>query len=814
MGTESKVLHNWRLRFIDATDDALLLTDGNVVLDCNQRAVALFRCMESSQLVGSSLLDLTPDRHSILVACDEDTGGAVTGTHTDGLVRQDGERFTALVSVSVLVDPGSRAFVVSLRDITSRLIVQQEDGLLEQAYLMALFERSPEAIAIVDRNGIVLRVNSFFGRVFGYRMEEVVGRDIDQLIVPESNREEGRDLTRTGLSGMEVEYQTWRRRKSGEIFPTSVLAAPIFHNGSLVALYVIYRDISRLREVEQKLKQAQRQLDAVISQAPITIFLLDAETRFAMSVGQVMDRAGWKESDLLGQSAYDFFAEMPDVLSAIRLSVSGQTARVVTEFRGTSLELQFTPIQDADGGIQSIIGVMRDVTDSILAQKQLEFMAHHDILTGLPNRKMFQEQVRDAIRRAKRHKSGFAVLFLDLDRFKAINDALGHQTGDQVIQHAAVQCASILREVDLVARLGGDEFAILLEEVEKNEQIETVIRRLQAAISVRYFDDDRDLTVECSIGISLYPRDGLDEEALIKNADTAMYKAKSSGRGRYMFYTPDLPDSPSGEYAKTTLLRRALEQEHFVLHYQPIVRTSDLAVTGVEALIRLRQSDGHLMPPLEFIALAEETGLIIPIGSWVLQEACRQQRAWLEKDAWQLRMAINLSARQFRDPEFLATIGDMLSKMDIPPELFMVEITESMMFPDPRTALAILAELRALRVAVSIDDFGTGFSSLSYLKDFSVDFIKTDRSFIAGTPNDKKSCGITRTILSLSRNLGMGMIAEGVETAGQYRFLQTIGCDEMQGFFFGRPVDSETLSVRFEQSPIKDHQPILQIPEN
>ncbi len=814
MSTESKIQDNWRLRFIDETDDALLLTDGDIVLDCNQRAVALFRCGESNPLVGLSLLDLTPDHHSILVACDEDTGGAVTGTHTDGLVRRDGEHFTALVSVSVLVDPSSRAFVISLRDITSRLVVQQQDGRLEQAYLMTLFERSPEAIAIVDPRGTVLRVNHFFCRVFGYPTEEAIGQDIDQLIVPESRRDEGRDLTRTGLSGMEVEYQTWRRRKSGELFPVSVLATPILHNGSLVALYVIYRDISRLREAEQRLKQTQRELDAVISQAPITIFLLDSEMRFTMGLGQAMERVGWKESDLLGKSAYEFFSEMPDVLSAIRLSLSGQTPRVVSEFRGTSLELQFTLIQDADSGAQSIMGVMRDVTDSVLAQKQLEFMAHHDILTGLPNRKMFQEQVRDAIRRAKRHKSGFAVLFLDLDRFKAINDTLGHQTGDQVIQHAAVQCASILREVDMVARLGGDEFAILLEEVDTNEPVETAIRRLQSAIAAPYFDDDRDLTVGCSIGISLYPRDGLDEDSLIKHADTAMYKAKNLGRGQYMFYAPDLPDSPSGEYAKTTLLRRALEQGRFVLHYQPIVRTLDQTVTGVEALIRLRQSDGHLMPPLEFIALAEETGLIIPIGCWVLEEACRQQRAWLEKNAWQLRMAINLSARQFRDPKFLTTIGDMLEKMNVPPELFMVEITESMMFPDPRTALAILGELRAMRVAVSIDDFGTGFSSLSYLKDFSVDFIKTDRSFIAGTPNDKKSCGITRTILSLSRNLGMGMIAEGVETAGQYHFLQTIGCDEMQGFFFGRPVEAETLSVRFEQSPIKNHQPILQVPEN
>ncbi len=813
MDPVTKIVDCWRTQYVDATDDALLLTDGSMIMDCNRQAVTVFNCGDRTALAGSALSVLTPDRHSILTACDDDTAGTLTGTHTDGLVRRDGERFTAIVSVSVVSVENSCAYVICLRDITSRLAAQEPDSELEHTYLKTLFEYSPEAIAIVDRNGLVLQINNRFVHMFGYDRHEVIGQDIDALIVPESLKVEARDLTQTALTGMESEYQALRLRKNGSVFPASILAAPVSYKGSLVALYVIYRDISLLKKTERQLQQTQHQLDAVISQAPIAIFTLDGNACFTFCAGKAMEYVGLTQSDLLGKSAFDLFPDQPDVLSALNQVLTGKMALAVAELRGASFELQCTPIPGDRGAVQSVIGVMHDVTNTILARKQLEFMAHHDLLTGLPNRALFQERVRDAIRRAKRNQSVLAVLFIDLDRFKTINDTLGHQMGDRVIQHAAVQCASVLREVDTVARLGGDEFAVLLEDAESEKLTRVIAERLLSALAEPCFEDDRDLTVKGSIGISLYPRDGLDVDTLVKNADTAMYKAKESGRGRAEPYSPDLQANTSGEYAKTALLRRALEQNDFVLHYQPSVQVANLVIAGVEALVRLRQPDGHLMPPLEFIALAEETGLIIPIGHWVLQEACRQLKIWMTGQDLQIRMAINLSARQFRDPDFLRTIGDTLVQFDIPPELFMVEITESMMFPDPHAAKMTLSELRAMHIAVSLDDFGTGFSSLSYLKDFSVDYIKIDRSFIAGTPHDKKSCGITHTILTLARNLNMGVIAEGVETAGQFHFLCESNCDEAQGFYLGRPVDSETLITRFMQCPISGHRPVLEMPD-
>lgn len=809
MSNHAESVTDWRIQFIDATDDAFLLTDGDVVLECNRRAAELFRYDDPRQLVGNALSSLTPDGHSILGACDDDPAGAVTGTHTDSFLRQNGERFTGIVSMTVVTCAGARCYVLSLRDITGRLASQDVSGNLNQAYLTALFEHSPEAIAIVDRNGSVLQINQQFLNMFSYSKDELDGADIDRLIVPESLREEAEDLTQTALVGMESEHQTLRRRKDGTLFPVSILAAPIFYNGSLVALYVIYRDISRLKDTEKRLQQTQSQLDAVIRQAPIAIFSLDHNGRFTFCAGKAMEHAGLTEHDLIGKSAFDLFPELPDVLSAVSQALKGNAAMAVAEFHGASFEIQYTPVKAADGTVQSVIGVARDVTETILSRKQLEFMAQHDILTGLPNRALFHERVRDAIRRAKRRKSILAVLFIDLDRFKIINDTLGHQMGDRVIQRAAVQCASAVREVDTVARLGGDEFAVVLEEVDSEQNVGVVAQRVLDALMQPYLEESCDLTIKGSVGVSLYPKDGLDVDTLIKHADAAMYKAKETGRGHFEFYSPDIQESTSTEFAKTALLRQALEQGNFVLHYQPSIRTSDLSVLGVEALIRLRQPDGHLMPPLEFIALAEETGLIVPIGEWVLQEACRQLKAWMTEDALNIRMAINLSARQFRDSRFLTTIGDTLESLNIPPEQFMVEITESMMFPDPHIAQMTLSELRSMHIAVSIDDFGTGFSSLSYLKDFSVDYIKIDRSFIAGTPNDKKSCGITRTILTLARNLSMGVIAEGVETAGQYHFLKGIGCDEVQGYFFGRPMNSSALITQLRKYLGADGKPVL-----
>jgi diguanylate cyclase (GGDEF)-like protein len=452
-----------------------------------------------------------------------------------------------------------------------------------------------------------------------------------------------------------------------------------------------------------------------------------------------------------------------------------------------------------DSPITGVIGVTRDVTETMLARKQLEYMAHHDVLTGLPNRALLNDRMTEAVNRAKRHHKKFAVLFVDLDRFKQVNDTLGHQAGDRLIQWVATRCNACVRDVDTVSRLGGDEFAILLEDLTSAHGAAVVAQRLLDALKGPYHDGGRLIATGGSVGISLYPDDGLDTETLLKSADNAMYRAKERGRGGFEFFSRDLGEASAAIFTKTNWLREALEARDFVLHYQPTVDLRARRVNGVEALIRMRKPDGALMPPLEFIALAEETGLIIPIGEWVIEEACRQIKAWDALGHSHLRMAINLSAKQFQDRKFVQKFADSLGSRGVKPSRIMVEVTESMMFPDPQLARSVFAELKDMRVAVAIDDFGTGYSSLAYLKDFPVDFVKIDRTFIAGVPHDQKACGITRTIAVMSHNLQLGVIAEGVETEVQYAFLRELDCDEAQGFYLCHPLDAKALTERLTE---------------
>ncbi|EQD69785.1 response regulator receiver modulated diguanylate cyclase/phosphodiesterase with PAS/PAC sensor(s) [mine drainage metagenome] len=670
---------------------------------------------------------------------------------------------------------------------------------LDQSYLHALFEHSPEAIVVLDREGKILSANPRFQKMFGYATEEILGSDIDHLVVPERLRHEAKNLNLSALVGMETEHQTTRRRKDGTTLPVSILAAPILHEGNLVAFYSIYRDLSALRDAEWRLAQTQTRLDAILSQAPIVLFTLDTDAVFTFCAGKAMESAGLTVQESIGQSAYDLFKGIPEMPAAIGQTLKGERVSIMVTFRGLTYEVQFSPILDADGAVDGVLGLAHDVTEMQLARKQLEFMAHHDILTGLPNRALFHDRVQEALHRAKRRNTKVALLFLDLDRFKQVNDTLGHQTGDRLLKWVAHTARGAVRDMDTVARFGGDEFAVLVEDIDTTLGAAAVAQRLLDGLNQPYEDAGHPITTGASLGISLYPDDGLDAETLLKQADIAMYRAKNGGRGYYEFFSKDMSEAATAIFTKTAWMRHALEHDGFVLHYQPTINLQDGCMTGVEALIRLRQPDGILMPPLEFIALAEETGLIIPIGRWVVHEACRQWKAWQAEHGLNLRMAINLSAREFHDDAFVRTIGDTLEAHAVPTERFMVEITESMMFPDLLKAHAMLGELRDMKIAVAIDDFGTGYSSLAHLKDFPANYIKIDQSFVAGVPADERTCGIVRTIVAMAKNLNLGVIAEGVETEAQRSYLQALDCDEAQGFLFGAPTEAQILSRRLDK---------------
>lgn len=422
------------------------------------------------------------------------------------------------------------------------------------------------------------------------------------------------------------------------------------------------------------------------------------------------------------------------------------------------------------------------------AQEQLRVMANYDPLTNLANRSMLHEQIRHAIEMARRQKKELAVLFVDLDHFKKINDSLGHHVGDRVLRSIAKRVVRCVRSADTVARLGGDEFTVLLEEIENLETVITIAERIIAAVAETLVLGEQELSLSCSIGISHFPRDGDSVERLLQNADAAMYRAKKLGRNRYQFFTEDLHKMALHRLERENELRKALQNNEFRLVYQPQTDVQSGEIIGVEALVRWQHPGGELLPPKEFVALAEETGLIVHLGEWVLSEACRQAQAWHKELGYPIKMGVNLSVGQFTVRNIAQWVSDVLQDAGFPAESLVLEITESLAVESGAEHLELLSELKDIGVQLALDDFGTGNSSLSYLKHFPVDILKIDRSFVQGIPDDLHGEAIARATIGLAQSLGLEVVAEGVETDAQRTWLEQEGCYLMQGYLFSRPL--------------------------
>nr|MBA2689187.1 EAL domain-containing protein [Burkholderiales bacterium] len=425
------------------------------------------------------------------------------------------------------------------------------------------------------------------------------------------------------------------------------------------------------------------------------------------------------------------------------------------------------------------------------AQERIQHLATHDGLTDLPNRVMFSQVLKLAIQSARRYGRHFAVLFIDLDRFKIINDTLGHDAGDTLLKEMSQRIKDNLRSSDFVARLGGDEFVVLVQEINDAEQAATVARKLLSVLIKPVMIVGQECRVTASIGISRYPLDAQDEQALMKNADIAMYLAKEEGKNNFQFYSKDIKTQSLERLTMETSLRRALERTEFFLHYQAKLDLKSGAITGVEALVRWQHPDLGLISPLQFIPLAEETGLIVPIGKWVLQTACAQNVAWQRAGLPPVCMAVNLSPRQFADENLLLDLASVLEETAMRPELLELEITESMVMVNIDRAAKQLTAIKKMGVRLAIDDFGTGYSSLAQIKRFPIDTIKVDRSFIRELPQDAEDKAITEAIIAMGKSLSLTVVAEGVETEEQQSFLRDHACDEMQGYYFSKPVPPE-----------------------
>ena len=462
------------------------------------------------------------------------------------------------------------------------------------------------------------------------------------------------------------------------------------------------------------------------------------------------------------------------------------------------IEDSVSPIHDREGRKIGAVIVFHDVSAAQTMALQMTYSAQHDFLTGLPNRMLLNDRVSQAIALATRHMKKVSVLVLDLDGFKYINDSLGHPIGDKLLQSIAKCLVDCVRDSDTVSRQGGDEFIVLLSEVEESEDPAILARRVLQAVAESHSIDQHDLHVTASIGLSVYPDDGLDAETLIKHADTAMYQAKENGRQGYRFFTPAMNARAVERQSVEESLRTALQCQEFALHYQPKINLKTGAITGAEALIRWKHPTRGWVPPSEFIPVAEDCGLILPIGNWVLREACKQARAWIDEGLPLGTMAVNISAIQFRDGRFLDGVFAILKETGLDPRSLELELTEGVLMTRAEAAASVLKILKATGVQVAVDDFGTGYSSLSYLRKFPIDTLKIDQSFIHQITTIPDETVIVSAIIGIGRALNLRVVAEGVETPLELAFLQAHQCDEGQGYYFSRPIPPEQFAKLLE----------------
>ncbi len=517
-----------------------------------------------------------------------------------------------------------------------------------------------------------------------------------------------------------------------------------------------------------------------------------AETIFGYSAGEIIGESGYM---LVGGDENERLASMWMELMQTRQSTRVSMTNKTKRGEEISSEWYNTPLVDADNKVIGVASLVQDVTERLNTERTIHYMAHHDALTGLPNRRLMQDRLNQAILSARRQQHHVGLLFIDLDRFKLVNDTLGHETGDYVLRDVSKRLAKVVREGDTVSREGGDEFVIVLPDLEKPEFAQVVANKILAELARPIEVSGHELTVTASIGISHYPNDATDVQHLLKHADSAMYQAKDAGRNTARFFTSDLNFLLSKRLEVESRLRRGIERNEFFLRYQPQVDVLNGKIVGLEALLRWNDPQHGEIYPKDFISIAEELGLIVPLGEWVFRTACQQIKAWEQEGFRDLTVSVNLSPRQFVSRKLLPSMKAALLETGVSASRIDLEITETMAMRNLEQSIEILTELRRLGATISIDDFGVGYSSLGQLKRLPAQTLKIDRSFISQIPEDANSCSITEAIIAMGKRLKLRVIAEGVEQVGQLEFLRANGCDAFQGFLFAKPLTTPEVTA-------------------
>lgn len=684
-----------------------------------------------------------------------------------------------------------------------------------QSVFQGLFEASPDALVVVDTEGRIALANRQTEKAFGYSRLELIGQSMDCLLVERlrNSHLQQRLLYQDAPHqlSMGTALALIGRRRDGSEFPLDILLRPV-HSSSGKQILAAVRDTTERDATLAALHEARERGRVTLESIGDAVLSIDTDGKLDYLNKGAEQMVGWSRDEALGRPLAQIFqigehnardTVLVPLEHAIRENPDlGMTRLSVLSHRdGSEVSIEYTvaPIRDKAGKATGMMVVFRDISKTREMAHQMAYLAQHDFLTNLPNRMLLSDRLTQAIGSAERNGAQLAVLFLDLDHFKHINDSLGHGIGDRLLESVAKRLAACVRRSDTVSRVGGDEFVILLAEIEHADDAAISARKLIDALGGTHQIAGHALQVSTSIGISVYPYHGQDAETLVKNADLAMYHAKDSGRNNFQFFTPDMDLRSVERQAIESGLRHALDHGEFELYYQPKVDLATGAVIGAEALIRWQHPQRGLISPAHFIPIAEDSGLIVPIGRWVMQAACRQMQAWRKIGAPLVSVSVNISALDFRSRHFLDNVRAILADTQVEPHYLELELTESVLMQHAEAAICLLDELKGIGVRLSVDDFGTGYSSLSYLRHFPIDVVKIDQSFLHEITTRADNAAIVSAVIGMCEGLQCAVIAEGVETAEQAAFLLARRCAQGQGYLFGRPMPADDFAKQLSR---------------
>jgi len=784
---------------VECSEDAIIgKTMDGLIASWNLAAEKIYGYTAPEVIGRHSSFLLPPERQAETRVLMEQIGN---GLPVECLETQRLTRAGCVLDVSLSISPisdargqvtGASAIV---RDIALRK--RSEEQLKLQS---AALEAAENAVVITDLDGTIEWVNRAFTEMTGYSEKEVLGENPRLLKSEEQPESYYAALWSTISSGAVWKGETVKRRKDGTTYIEEMTITPVTRNVSNSAnkyFVAITQDITERKRSEEMLQNSENKYRVLFENAADANWLMD-ETGFLDCNSAALEMFGYSAGAPMLHPADISPPSQPDgtcsrtaadqKIAAAFLHGKERFEWLHQRKNGNVFPAEVCLTALTLSGRPTLLATVRDITDRKVAEARIQYLAYYDALTGLPNRTLLQDRLAKTLAGARRQKDKVALLFLDLDGFKNINDSLGHSVGDLLLQEVAERLKTWGREQDTVARLGGDEFLIMLTNARDVPDAAVAAERLMDAMTAEFVVQGHLLKVSCSIGISIFPEHGTDCETLIKNADAAMYNAKECGRNNFRFFTEDMNTQVMERLSLENSLRLALAREEFFLVYQPQMDMATGRVTGLEALLRWQHSELGLVPPDKFIRIAENSGLIVPIGEWVLRTACAQAQQWQEEGLPPVTVAVNVSAIQFRQEGFCGVIRNVLRDTGLAPQYLELELTESLLLANADLMLSVIQELKAMGLTLAIDDFGTGYSSFAYLRQFRVNKVKIDRSFIRDVALNPDDAAITAAIISMAKSLRLKVIAEGVEDEAQMSFLLAHHCDEIQGYYFSRPL--------------------------